>query len=92
MMKGMRPDQAKQFYEEDEDPKKVFALFDAARQQGKLSQTRRSERRDLMPLSQLAIQLLRELRRDLHELRLGERVARGLDRAADTLRSKAGVR
>ena len=91
-MAGMRPDKARQFYEEDEDPERVIALFDAARQEGRLSQTRRPEQRGLMPLSQLASGLFRELRRDLGELRLIERLRLGLDRAAETLRSKTGVR
>lgn len=30
MMTGMRPEQARDFYEEDEDPARIFALFDAA--------------------------------------------------------------
>jgi hypothetical protein len=29
-MAGMRPEEARQFYEEDEDPARVFALFDDA--------------------------------------------------------------
>lgn len=29
-MVGMRPEKARNFYEEDEDPARVFALFDAA--------------------------------------------------------------
>ena len=91
-MAGMRPDQAKQFCEEDEDPKAVIALLDDARREGRLSQTSRPEsRRDLMPLGQLAIELLRELRRELRELRLRERVARKLERAAEGLRSKTRV-
>jgi hypothetical protein len=30
MMSGMRPEKAKNFYEEGEDPERIFTLFDAA--------------------------------------------------------------
>jgi hypothetical protein len=36
-MRGMRPEEAREFYEEDEDPAKVFVLFDAAKREGRLS-------------------------------------------------------
>ena len=36
-MTGVQPHEAERFYEEDEDPARVFALFDA----GQKSQTRR---------------------------------------------------
>jgi hypothetical protein len=39
-MAGMRPEEAEQFYEEDGDPAKVFAIFGAARAQGRLGRTR----------------------------------------------------
>ena|SRR5258708_39301919 len=42
-----RGGQARDFYEEDEDPKRVIGLFDAARREGRLSQTRRPWLRDL---------------------------------------------
>lgn len=38
-MTNMKPDKARQFYEEDEDPGEVFARFDAARHQGRLRLT-----------------------------------------------------
>ena len=92
-MASMRPEQAKQFYEEDEDPQRVIALFDAAQREGRLAQTKRPEpRSDLMPLGELIAELVRELRRELRELRLRERVAQRLDRAARALRSKTRVR
>jgi len=91
-MAGMRPEQARQFYEEDEDPKKVIGLFDAARDEGRLSQTRPPKPRpEPMPLADLLTELVRELRRELRELRIRDRLARQLQRAADALRSNSRV-
>lgn len=35
----MSPDEAKEFYEEDEDPALIHALFDAAEREGRLGLT-----------------------------------------------------
>src|SRR5258707_9047621 len=92
MMAGMRPEQARQFYEEDEDPKKVIGLFDAARDEGRLSQTRPPKPRpEPMPLADLLTEPARELRPELPELRIPDRLARQLQRAADALRSNSRV-
>ena len=61
-MAGMSPEQAREFYEEDEDPKRVIGLFDAARREGRLSRTRRPRPRE-QPLGDLFAEILRELRR-----------------------------
>jgi hypothetical protein len=87
-MAGMRPDEAKQFYEDDEDPAKVFAIFDAAKQEGQLGRT---EPPELQPLRQLLADLARELWRDLRELRIRERIALRLERAASAIRSHTRV-
>jgi hypothetical protein len=87
-MAGMRPEEAKDFYEEDEDPARVFALFDAAERQGKLERTEPpSARQELVPLHELLAALAAELRRDLRELQLRERLALLLERAARAMRS-----
>jgi hypothetical protein len=84
MMAGMRPEEAKDFHEEGEDPARVFALFDAAEQQGKLQRTEPpSARQELVPLHEL----LAALRRDLRELQLRERLVLLLQRAARGMRS-----
>jgi hypothetical protein len=44
-MAGVNPHEAKRFYEEDEDPARIFALFDA----GQKSQTQRPGRPGLAP-------------------------------------------
>lgn len=81
-MAGMRPDQARQFYEEDEDPERVFAIFDAAEKEGRLGRTAPPPRpSDPIPLGQVA----GELAQDLRELRLRDRLARLLRRIADAL-------
>lgn len=83
-MEAMRPEQARQFYEDDEDPAKVAGLFDAARDEGRLSQTKPpTPRPEPMPLRDLLTELARELRRELHELRIRDRLVRQLRRAAD---------
>ena len=75
-MAGMRPDEAREFYEDDEDPAKVFAIFDAARREGRLRKTEPPQPRpDLVPLRELARELGRELARELRELRLLDRLA-----------------
>jgi hypothetical protein len=75
MMAGMGPDEARHFYEEDEDPARVFSVFDAAEKQGRLQETGPpSQRPDLVPLRELLAELVRELR----QLRLLERLFRML--------------
>jgi hypothetical protein len=62
-MAGMRPDEAERFYEEDEDPAKVFAVFDAAKRAGRLRRTTPpGPRPELVPLRELRAELARELR------------------------------
>lgn len=75
-MAGMRPDEARRFYEEDEDPARIHGLFDAAEREGRLSLTEPPPGRpELTPLRQLAHELGRELAHQLRELRLGDRLA-----------------
>jgi hypothetical protein len=38
-MADVKPEQAQQFHEEDEDPTKVFAVLDTAKREGHLRQT-----------------------------------------------------
>jgi|HubBroStandDraft_1064217.scaffolds.fasta_scaffold09114_5 hypothetical protein len=82
-MAGMRPEEARQFYEEDEDPARVFALFDGG-EKGRTAPPRPS---DPIPLRQL----LGELARELRELRLRDRIARGLRRLADAIQHRTTV-
>ena len=78
-MAGVKPEEARQFYEEDEDPAKVFALFDAAKREGRTGRTAPPEsRQHLIPLRVLLGELGRELARELRELRLRDRLAAGL--------------
>jgi hypothetical protein len=87
-MASMRPEEAKDFYEEDEDPARVFALFDAAERQGKLRRTEPPARPELVPLHELLAALATELRRDWRELQLRERLSLLLERAARAMRSR----
>jgi len=87
-MAGVKPEEAKRFYEEDEDPAKVFALFDAAKREGR---TGRTEPPELRPLRQQLAELARDIRRGLRELRIWERVALSLERAASAIRSHTRV-
>jgi hypothetical protein len=88
MMAGMSPEEARHFYEEDEDPKKVFALFDAARREGRVGQTEPPPRpSEPMPLGELLVGMARDLRRELRELRLRDRLALHLERVARAIRS-----
>lgn len=84
-MAGVKPEEAKQFYEEDEDPARVFAIFDAA-EKGRTAppgDRRPPQRTDLVPLRELVDDLVAELRK----LRLRDRVARALEHLADAIRS-----
>ena len=83
-MAGVRPDDARQFYEEDEDPGRVFSIFDAAE---KARTAPPSERPDLVPLRELLADLVRELRK----LRLRDRVGRFLRRVVDAVESHSKV-
>jgi hypothetical protein len=81
MMAGMRPEEARQFHEEDEDPARVFALFDDA-DKGRTAPPSRPT--DPIPIGQL----LSELARELRQLRLRDRIARGLRRLADVIQPR----
>jgi hypothetical protein len=86
MMAGMRPEEAEQFYEEDEDPAKVFAIFDAARAQGRLGRTRppgKYQPPDLTPMREL----LGDLARDLRKLQLRDRIAVLMHQLAEAIES-----
>lgn len=77
-MEFMSPDEAWQFYEEDEDPAKIRALYEAARRSGRLRLTEPPPPRPQpIPLGELLAGLLTELasdlRRVLRELRLRDR-------------------
>lgn len=77
-MAGVRPDEARRFYEDDEDPARVLDLFDRARK----GRTRRPARpSEPIPWGQLAA----ELRRALREVRLRDRLARVLRHAASAI-------
>jgi hypothetical protein len=69
-MKVMRPEEAREFWEQDEDPAEVLALFDAAERKGQLKRT--GPRPEPPPLREIAGQA----RRLLLELRVGERITR----------------
>ncbi len=71
-MTGVKPEEAKQFYEEDEDPARVFASFEAA-EKGRTAprgDRRSPQRPDLAPLRRR----LDDLAADLRKLRLRDRV------------------
>jgi hypothetical protein len=84
----MRPEQARDFYEEDEDPARIFALFDAA-DKGRTAPHGDHPARepDLVPLRDLA----RQLARDLRKLRLRDRALRVLHHLASAMASRTGV-
>lgn len=85
-MGDVRPDEARKFYEEDEDSARVFSIFDAAERQGRLRRTAPPDRSELVPLPELLGQLWRELK----ELRLWERAVKFLHRVTAGSRSKVG--
>jgi hypothetical protein len=87
-MAGMRPDEAKQFHEDDEDPARVFAIFDAAKREGRLRRTERPTHRP----DPIALRvLLADLAADLRKLRLRDRIARALHHLADAIGSRPRV-
>jgi hypothetical protein len=84
-MASVKPDEARQFHEDDEDPARVFAIFDAAKQEGRTRRTEPPSRSsDLVPLRDVARELWRELR-------LRDRFALLLRHLADTIQHRAKV-
>jgi hypothetical protein len=85
----MRPEEARDFYEEDEDPARVFAIFDAAKRQERLGRTEPpGQQPDLLPLREL----LAYLWHDLQRLRLRQRASRFLRRhMTHAVKSRTGV-
>jgi hypothetical protein len=91
-MVGMRAEEARDFYEEDEDPARVFALFDAAEKGSTASPERSSSGEpDLTPLPELLREVGSQLRRDIKKLRLRERLILLLRHAADSLEQHTRV-
>ncbi len=81
----MRPEQARDFYEEDEDPARIFALFDAAAKGRTAPDGDHAGREpDLVPLRDLA----RQLARDLRKLRLRDRALRVLHHLTSAMASR----
>lgn len=82
----MRPEKARNFYEEDEDPAQVFALFDAA-EKGHTAPPQRgpSTEFDLTPMRELLREVGSQLRQDIRKLRLRDRLALLLRHIADTV-------
>lgn len=76
-MAGMSPEEARNLHEEDEDPQKIFALFDA----GQKRQTAPPSPPELVPLRQLLAELVADLTGEFGKLRLRDRFLRywGLD-------------
>lgn len=78
MMTDMTPDEARQFYEEDEDPAEIRARFELARRQGRLRLTAEPKPRpEPMPVGEMLAGLVTEIasdvRRMLREVRLRDR-------------------
>jgi hypothetical protein len=86
MMVSMKAEEARGFYEEDEDPAQVFALFDAA-SKGRTEAPERvtSQESGLTPLPELLREVGSQLRQDLGKLRLRDRLALLLRQLADTV-------
>jgi hypothetical protein len=82
----MRPDEAREFCEQDEDPAEVFALFDAAKREGRLKQT--GPPPEPPPIRELADQA----RRLILELRLRDRIAKLLRGVFDMIEGHSKVR
>jgi hypothetical protein len=91
-MVSMRAEEAQDFYEEDEDPARVFAMFDAA-EKGRTAPPQRppSQEPDLTPLRELLRELGTQLRQDVRKLRLRDRFALLLRHVADTLEQHTKV-
>lgn len=84
-MTGMRPEQARDFYEEDEDPARIFALFDAADKGRTVPHDDHPGReQDLVPLRDLARQMVGDLRK----LRLRDRALRVLHHLTSAMVSR----
>jgi len=92
MMVGMRAEEAQDFYEEDEDPARVFALFDAA-EKGRTAppEVAASSEPDLTPLRELLHELGTQLRQDVRKLRLRERFVLLLRNVAATVEQHTKV-
>jgi hypothetical protein len=92
MMVGMRAEEAQDFYEEDEDPARVFALFDAAEKSRTAPpELPASPEPDLMPLRELLHELGTQLRQDVRKLRLRDRFVLLLRNVADTVEQHTKV-
>ena len=91
-MVGMKAEEARDFYEEDEDPARVFALFDAA-QKGRTASPKRgsSQETDLTPLRELLREVGSQLRQDVKKLRLRDRLALLLRHVASSLEQHTKV-
>jgi hypothetical protein len=91
-MVRMRAEEARDFYEEDEDPARVFALFDAA-EKGRTSPPDRLTPResDLTPLRDLLRELGTQLKQDAKKLRLRHRLVLVLRHVANTLEQHTKV-
>lgn len=91
-MVGMRAEEARDFYEEDEDPARVFALFDAA-EKGRTAPPDhpQSPESDLTPLGELLRELGTQLRQDMRKLRLRDRLALMLRHVANSLEQHTKV-
>lgn len=81
-MRGMSPEAARKFCEQDEDPAEVFAAFDAAERQGRLGRTGPPQEPPSMH------ELAELIRRLLRELRLRDRIARLLRGLSDALEGR----
>lgn len=87
-MADVNPEEARQFYEEDEDPAKVFAIFDAAKREGRPGRTGPPpSRQHLVPLRVLLSAMAAELRRDFREVQLRDRLALLLEHTVRAMRS-----
>jgi len=92
-MATMRPDQAERFYEEDEDPARVFATFDAARRQGRTGKTAPTPQPELSPMTEVLAGMVHEMRREVRQFRFRERLALLLERLSEALKSsRSGAR
>jgi hypothetical protein len=85
MMPGIRPEQARDFCEQDEDPARIFALFDAA-DKGRTAPHDDHPRQEaeLVPLRDP----VRQMARDLQELRLRDRALRVLHHLTSAMASR----